>query len=360
MTNRKPSPLLLLFFLLFSFSGSFAQVKIDTSALSVFWELVDTLSLDKQPSKILWKKFALHPAYAQIERSGNRVFFLKKILPIVFMPSKAARLEALMDGAESPYQYFAQHLIDVKAKRKPLENYLRRYEFDVYLDSYLKSLEYLPTDIKPEEIKLTVYLALFEDNGFGGEVITIDLLHLMKGSTAENRDFFAHEFHHSLRSRSKKYTLYDPDTSQYYPIIQALKKMPLEGVASLLDKRKYFQPAYYNDSLLNDQQRETVEEFSSLVRLAPSNLAKIDSILGATLKIEEKGKAIFQQLPWGGHTIGYYMADAIEKAFGKAKLIEAQYSCLAFFFLYQDAALRNENLYQFSEETIAFLKTIGL
>lgn len=41
-----------------------AQVQIDTSAVGVFWEIVDTLLIDKEPSDKLWLKFSNHPAYA--------------------------------------------------------------------------------------------------------------------------------------------------------------------------------------------------------------------------------------------------------------------------------------------------------
>lgn len=360
MKSLKHPLIITLTFLLGQASYVAAQVKIDTSAIPLFWQLVDTLITDNEPSNALWQKFETHPAYAQIEQSGNRVSYLKKVLPIVFMPSHTDRLGKLIDGEDSPYQYFALHLLDIKSNRKLLEDYLRSNDFTDYAISYQKSLNYLPSDIAESEIKLTAYLALFEDNGFGGKVITMDLLHLFRGSKVENADFFAHEFHHALSSKSKKNARYAPDTSKYYPIIQALNKLPLEGVASLIDKKKYFQLDYYNDTLLMDRkQQETVDEFRNLVHLAPLNLARIDSLLLTEFSIEEKGKNIFKELPWSGHAIGYYMANSIENELGRKSLIEAQYSCLEFIFQYQAAASLNKELYKFSEDTIAFLKTIN-
>lgn len=335
----------------------FSQVEIDHSAIPLFWEIVDTLANEQEPSTSLWQKFETHPAYAQIQQSGNRVSFLKKVLPLVFMPSKAEKLQKVISGKESPYQYFAAHLVDIKANRKILMEYLETGEFEDYKYAYRKSLKYLPPDLETEKIELTIYFALFEDNGFGGRVITMDLLHLYRGSKEENIDFFAHEFHHALRRKTKKYRLYAPESNSQYPIIEALNKIPLEGVASRLDKSKYFDINYYSGNpSMDHRQLETVEEFQSLVKEAPVQLAQIDAILSSKSTAEEKGKQIFQQLPWSGHVIGFYMSKAIEQAYSKKALIKAQYSCIKFFLLYQKAAKRNKELYQFSRESIAILR----
>lgn len=78
------------------------QVRIDSSALEIFWEVVDALQADQGPWAQLWKRFSNHPAYAQIQKLGNRVSFFKKVLPIVFQPAKAKELKVLMGGPESP------------------------------------------------------------------------------------------------------------------------------------------------------------------------------------------------------------------------------------------------------------------
>ncbi len=334
-----------------------AQITIDTSAIAVFWEVADTLSADKIPSGQLWAKFSNHPAYAQIQKSGNRVTFLKRILPLVFRPSQSEKLQETLAGPESFQQYFAQHLQEVKLKRQELNVYLKSNQLSEYKEAYQLSLQYLPEDLKDELPEMMIYIALFEDNGFGGKVITMDLLHLLKGTPLENRHFFGHEFHHALRNQSKTYTLYDPDSSAFYPIIEALNKMPLEGVASMIDKSKYFNEAYYsNTDAMSVTQQETVAEFQQLVKGAPTNLQRIDSILTTDLPEVEKGKMIFQQLPWSGHAIGFYMARAIDKALGREKLIATQYSCIDFVLIYQEAAKMEEGLYQFSEKAIGFLR----
>jgi hypothetical protein len=336
-----------------------AQVNIETSAIPVFWELVDTLSADQAPSNELWEKFADHPAYAQIEQSGNRVSYLKRVLPIVFRPSKADKLRDVLNGKESFQQYLAQHLVEINLRRQELNEYLQPGKIDQYKDAYKRSLKYLPKDIQALPIDLTIYIALFEDNGFGGKVIVLDLLHMLKATDEENMDFLGHEFHHALRNQSKMYEIFVPKDSSSLPIISALNKLPLEGVACMIDNKKYFQPSYsYEKGVTSTSQQETVAEFKDHVEKAGAYLKQIDSILSGNKSNEEKGKAIFGVMPWSGHTIGFYMATAIENAFGKEKLIEVQYSSPDFLLTYQKAAANQSALYSFSEKTINFLTSI--
>lgn len=336
-----------------------AQVKIDNSAFSIFWEIADTLSTDKNPSSRLWEKFANHPAYVQIEKSGNRVTYLKKILPVVFKPSHSEKLKRVIEGEESLTRYFVKHLQSIKIRREELDTYLKPDKIDSYKESFVRALDYLPDDIEKDDIDLTIYIALFEDNGFGGKVITVDLLHLMNGTDEENMDFLGHEFHHALRKQSNNHKIFEPKDTIYYPIIEALNKLPLEGVASMVDKTKYWDDAYLSNApSLSIVQQESIAEFQDLVKNANTNLVQIDIILSGNLTNEEKGMQIFKNLLWGGHSVGFYMARSIEKEFGKEELIEVQYSCIDFILTYQKSSQKNNALYTFSNKTIKFLESV--
>lgn len=351
--------LILVFLFVFYSNVVFTQSVIDKSALDIYWEITDTLSADKEPSIELWKKMADHPAYMQIEKAGNRMSYLKKVLPIVYMPSKSDQLEEILNGKESLNQYLAKHLIEVKKKRKKLEKYLDSEDFEYYSDAWLISLVYLPDDINDKLDNLNIYLAHFEANAFGGKSITVDLLHLYNGEKNNNMDFLAHEFHHTLRDRSLEHIVFYPKDSTIEPIIEALNKLPLEGVASILDKSKYFQDGYYDYAKKNSPAHaESVKEFVELVNNVPSNLAMIDSVLNSDLSERDKGTRIFENLPWSGHAVGFYMSRAIENAHGRDKLIFAQYDVREFIQLYQEAALKNDSLYTFSSESINYVNSI--
>lgn len=129
----------------------------------------------------------------------------------------------------------------------------------------------------------------------------------------------------------------------------------------MLDKQKYFSASYLVDSLNMDIiQYETAVEFSALAGFAPENMVPIDAILAQAQQEQaaEVGKKLFGQLPWSGHEIGYYLARAIEKAFGTQALVEAQYSCVDFLWLYQKVAVLDPQLFRFSAEALTFLESL--
>ncbi len=329
-----------------------AQVRIDTTAISVFWEVADTLSQDKSPSDHLWEKFSHHPAYAQIEKSGNRVTILKRVMPVVFKPSYSNNLDQVLSDTESMTKYFAEHLQEIKMRRKELNKYLKSGEVFKYKTAYTKSLDYLPDDIDSESINLTVYVALFEKNGFGGNVITVDLLHLLNSTEDENFGFLGHEFHHALRLNTKKYE----QAELSHPVIQALSKMPLEGVACLINRSEYFNEDYLaNSQNFKKEHLESITEFRYLVSKAPDHLKEIEAVLISKLSDTEKSKKIQQNMPWGGHTVGFYMARAIEQQKGKDVLIKVQYSPIKFIRSYQQVALNSSELFRFSNVAMNFL-----
>ena len=361
--NRPNQPeryFLLVFFSLNMLVSSFSQSIIDKSAISIYLEITDTLSADRDPSSELWLKMADHPAYQHIEKAGNRMTYLKTVLPLVYMPSNSEKLKALLEGKENVHQYMAEHLIEAKKRRKKLEKYLKSEDFDYYSDAWLVSLVYLPDDINDKLDNLKIYLALFEDNGFGGRSITVDLLHLYNSGKNQNMDFLAHEFHHTLRDRSLIHIVYYPEDTLFTPIISALNKLPLEGVASILDKSKYFQDGYYDYVKSKfPVHAESVQEFVELVNNVSQNMAAIDSVLMSDLSQKEKANQIFKNLPWGGHAIGFYMARAIEQVHGRDKLILAQYDVREFLKLYQIAAEKEDSLYLFSEESVNYIASIN-
>lgn len=60
--------------------------QIDLSGVPLFWEVVDSLKRDVMPSKAAWKKLFDHPAYQQIQKSGNRCVLLRRLNPSVRPP----------------------------------------------------------------------------------------------------------------------------------------------------------------------------------------------------------------------------------------------------------------------------------
>lgn len=349
----------------FLINNSHGQAKVDTSAIDIFWEVTDTLSLDKNPSTELWKKFSHHPAYVHIQQSGNRVSYLKKVLPIVFKLSNREKLNDLLIGKESFYKILAKHFVKVKSNRIELTTFIETLDLNrIVTFAPERSLVYLPKDIILKNTNIPIYIALFErDNGFGGKSIVLDPVIFMKADVDDLINFVAHEYHHSLRPKSSLYIPLSKENKNYL-ILEALGKMPLEGVASILDNDKSFDKDYVNRiKKENPLKYREVFEFIELIDEASINLAKIDSILAqhfeGEITVKETSRKIFNNMPWGGHTVGFYMAKAIGNNLGKDYLIVAQYNPVEFMLAYHKATLLDDKLFKLSKESIRFIKTLN-
>ena len=126
----------------------FGQTKIDVSAIDVFWKVAEKLSLDQKPSEQHWKLFSDHPAYQQIQNQGNRVSFLKKVLPVVFMPSNKKKLDDLLKGKDSFIKELAKHFVNVKSSRSEITSFIETLDLNKILTyAPQRSLAYLPKDI---------------------------------------------------------------------------------------------------------------------------------------------------------------------------------------------------------------------
>ena len=150
---------------------------------------------------------------------------------------------------------------------------------------------------------------------------------------------------------------------KYYSILVALSKLPFEGVASILDNDRNFDKKYV--ARIKEERPlkyQEILEFRELTDVAPLNLAKIDSILArcsrAEITMDKAQNQIFTNMPWGGHTVGFYMAKAIKNNLGRHVLIKKQYSTIGFILAYQKATSMDKTLYTFSKESIEFLKRI--
>lgn len=339
-----------------------AQYTLDTSGIGIFWQIADTLSVDQEPSQLLWDSFESHPGYQQIEISGRRISALKTVLPIVFTPSKERELNKLLAGKGSFHKYLATHLDQVKQRREELDTYLRAANLDGIVQKALtRSFSYLPKSESFKDANIPVYIMLFEDNGFGGQSIAIDLFHLMKSTLDESSDFLAHEFHHALRGLAKGIpTIPKEDDSLIRDVFERLTE---EGIASMLDKQKYFEAEYLSEVQgRNDDKYHDASEFVSLVSEAKATLSRVDSFLIKASKDEidqeEASREISRLLPWGGHVIGFYMARAIENQLGREDLLSVVNSPVKFMLLYSSASEKNSDLYRFTETSITFIESM--
>lgn len=333
---------------------------LDLSALPLFWQAVDILETERMPTDEEWARLFDHPGYQQIQWSGNRATVMREVMPLVFMPSQRGALDSML-GSEGTHlrnrlhRRVGEHLARARELRSELEAYaLELEQRDLVGRGAEAALEYLPAEKLVDVARPPAYILLFENNGFGGATIALDLLSLMDRSDEANIAYIGHELHHAYLGRldqSEAPASSDPRRH----VENMLSALWWEGTASLVDKQGYLNPNARNQ--LNDSDREGAEDFAIYYEETPGMLRTIDSVLTGISRgalSEETAGELRQELPWGGHPNGMYMASAIERALGKDRLLAVsdQYS----FFLRYNEAAEELRLFRFSSPSVAYVE----
>jgi hypothetical protein len=220
------------------------------------------------------------------------------------------------------------------------------------------AMTYLPVDQVADMTPPTAYVMLFENNGFGGGSLALDLLVLRDRGTEQNRRYIGHEFHHGFLGRVDRTLWPEPDDDSRR-VIGALSALHGEGVASMIDKVSYLDPAAR--ARLSGQDRETAQAFAEFYEDSPNVLARVDSMLAGihqgSLEGAATGREIRQMLPWGGHRNGMYLASSIERAFGRDRLARVT-DPFSFLFLYDDVADTLGVGFRFSPMTLEYIHSL--
>lgn len=331
----------------------------DTSGLDIFWEMVDILAADRAPTEAEWNRLLEHPGYRVIERSGSRAAPLRTCMSVVFRPSRHDELEATMEDGDSRVRRICGHLEGARDRREELLRFARAaLDGEELLEAIEQASRYLPDDGTTGEPPAT-YVILFEPNGFGGASLALDVVMLNDVSRRMRVEYLAHEFHHVYKNRLS--TVSVPEDDPDARLVGALSRLAEEGIASLLDKRSWLEPAYTDT--LPEPWLGVGAEFRELYAGAPDALAAIDAALrgvGAdSVAAGDAGRTISSALPWGGHPTGMYMALAIERDGGPERIAPLATDHLEFLLAYQDVASQNDALYRFSDEALVVLRRLA-
>lgn len=333
---------------------------IDTTGVTAFWQVADRIHRGESMTAADWDAFFRHPGYAQIERSGQRRRVLEACMPAIFAQDEAGRAQRIAAIPRAFTRNVCAWLDRVRTRRQALAAYQRDADLGALYDRGLRlAWSFLPPAAR-NSARPAVYAMLFEENGFGGDVIAVDLNLLAEHGADSNARYFGHEFHHfyreALATQARRPSIADPLTD-------ALDALPREGVASLIDKEPYLAPGFSPDSLA-PAERETVREFLALYADVQTTLRAIDRILAAippdapAQAYADAARTI--DLPWGGHPAGLYLARAIDRRMGRAALTAAMLDPWRFLATYQQVARRSRGaLFSFSEQSEQLIQRLA-
>lgn len=325
-----------------------AAPLLDMSGATLFWRVVDGVSVGTITPDSGRALLAGHPGYQQIEQSGNRLRVIQHCLRL--MGPKVRRDTVPVPASTRPwlYPYVCDHLDSVRVHRVALESYAatlandaaERARITAALDSALAQLPVGAREVGTP----TIYGMFFEPGGFGGRTIAVDLLTHLRRASDERTRFLAHELHHALMTRLPSDVRAPSSTS---PVPWWIGRLQWEGIASLLDKRAFIQLTPSGLAAANGATGFALEHATRM--LASSTvLATVDSALTARRRADVLGSAAADSalrrvlepaIPDGGHALGQYMALAIERHGGRAAIVNATTSRAAFLSAYQQAAL---------------------
>jgi len=309
--------------------SSIRPSALDFSGVDRFWQIVDILSRDSEPTESQWQALLATPGYRLAATNLGPVF--RPDFDIAFRPSRHAELVRLT-GDSDDRALRLEHLVQAVRERPALvalRDSLARGT--PIADAVRRAAQLLPPGATTHGEPPPVAFALFKDDAYSLPAgVDIDLLYARRVPLAL---ILAHEFHHTYVNRLNKPV--PPGAPHADAALRdALYAARNEGIADQIDKPYPFSSpipamasyvARYNAEYARTP--ETLHEFDSLLTIIADDPRKMDD-LGMTA----------QMLLWSnGHPNGAYMAREIIATFGVDSLFPGVRDPAAFFRTYAAA-----------------------
>jgi hypothetical protein len=255
------------------------------------------------------------------------------------MPSQDSALHQAMSqhNRQTPA---LEHLHLIKGKEKELKKeQLRLQKMQLKETALSMARDFLPDSFRYRDALPRISVAIFENTTTRGPAgIIIDLL-FGQDFDAYLPYLLAHEAYHIYREQIKNRHYPDkhhPD----YPMVQMLTQIETEGIADLIDKKKFF----LRKGLLSNC--SWAQSYQDYLQKAPQTIRQLDKYFIQMATVPGSDRSIIDDfIPMNGHPTGYYMANAILEKMGRETLIHQTANPFAFFRLYQRIALKDQKHY---------------
>jgi len=330
---------------------------IDVSAIGPFWQIVDSLSQDAEPSSGLWKALFDTPGYRALTRSEFEVAFFQENFRLSYMPSLSDSLtRAIEDGGDSRR---LRHYRQVEERRIELEIFVEELTgTDQTAEPSRLAAQWLPDP--PPEAPAPLALVVFDLDARGYDPIVVDLL---AARELDLLPFLAHESHHWYRN-DRATVDWEVVAPHEVDVLWTLYQIQGEGIADQIDKRPWIEGSVPVPATFQSYG----ERYAEALTEAPATIRGLDSLLaafGAATEAEHRadiGTRVAELVPMSGHPTGYYMTRTIIEALGRERLLAGVANPVAFFRAYDEAArvlggqgLSQEALLSLAELEVAFL-----
>lgn len=277
--------------------------------------------------------------------------YIKSIINLAFNPDKQSRLDTLLQTAGYWLKRDLNHLVSVRENKSKLKQYKESLDIDDYIvKGRQKALKYLPKNLDTIYTTPPLQFVVFSPDArvMGGNII-FDLKFMMDMKPEELSNLIGHEFHHYYLGFIEDRIEGPNRESDLYQLYRPIKQLQIEGVADLIDKRT---------TVKDSTNFKWVDAYYASNEKLKFMNDKLEELSVSDDSIASYGSQIFKNFPINCHPNGFYMAELIEKEYGKEKVIETLTNPFDFLYTYNSVARYNENYFSFSNTAIDYLENL--
>jgi hypothetical protein len=337
----------------------------DLTSVDEFFKVAGILKEGKEISNVQWDNFDNSACYRNYSKRQDKFVIntIKNSIIIVFGSSHNSELDSILSITEKDMErdiklLFKKELLtnylSVKSNYDSIKSFRENYDFNNLVEKSKQRLgSFLGQPLDSSIILNPVYFLFITADGKNNEeAIYVDFNLIYKKTEQQRIDFIAHEMFHNYRAYFRNYDfIHSSDLNSALDMIQD------EGIADLIDKKI----GYNNYFIENGELTELGEIFVKLYSQAPTDLERFQSVIldyskdkiTETKMIDE----IIEIVKFGGHPIGFYMANKIVSAGYQEQMLITFYNPYEFFRLYNKAA-KEQNGFQLSDEFMNYLNEI--
>jgi len=326
---------------------------LDFSSTDYFWKISEILLKNQEPTDEEWGKLINTPGYLEYFNKEIPVGWFKEYVMIALMPSKQEQIKIWEQKGYSDLKYI-KHFQEVIAYKKELilEEEKLKSDKSIMENSLALTKKYLPPDYDDNDFPPISFI-FFDYDARGYSPVLVDLLFAYKNK--ENlKYFFAHEAHHYYRNKHLEFN-YPSKENPDYDLVWTINQIHAEGIADQIDKKETF---FDNGSM---SKTEWAEEYRNFLQRSPSIITKMDSILTAYSKSENPvlSETFKAEVPMSGHTIGFFMVEAILDYRDIEELVSDLGNPFSFIITYNLIASESRGKYpEFSETSISLIRSL--
>jgi len=329
------------------------QEAFDVTAAGLYFQIADTIQMEKQPSNALWNSFFNTPIN-QMLISGQRLdsgSFKKEMFRVYSLSGQDA---GAMTEAELYHLEYKKMLPELKAHLAKLQSMGIAQKVKKYLYPFIPA-SYRNGRFLPKQYY--IFYGSEDATGMNGLVIN-DLLLSYKLDSYVPGTLSAHEAYHAINNKEfndkiRKSIDWGDTRSQVFMFINLLAE---EGVADLIDKKLIFSSRSPAKASWNDINEKYEDNSKALIERTDSLFRRLnkDSVL---LVSQKDFFSVYSK--FGGHWPGRLMGEVILNN-GMIKDLFANFKDpFHFILVYNQAAKKDRSKPPyFSDEALEYLKKV--